>query len=251
MSELYTKYEFAGSEYFKCIECDFYTKFLSSIKRHIEQKKCKLLDDKLICVYCSKEFNYPIDIQRHLNRKKKCYIDGEILVKKQIKKKIDNNINELTKQIEQLSNENKSLKETIICKESSIKLLETRVINNKIFLYNNLSNVLLDRDKNKMFLYDIEYHLLYNAITEHRDPSDNDEQLKEKLYLMMSYMKQERFTDFFNSVKKDYQYLIPFIVDYYKYLKTIDDKKINGKNRDMFMSDIRVKINVYFGIELL
>lgn len=248
MSELYTKYEVDNIEYYKCIECEFYTKFLSSIKRHNEKNNCK---EKYICKYCNKEFKSDVDRQRHLDKKKKCYIECKIIVDKKIKTKNDNNINELTKQIELLSKDNKSLNEMIMYKESKIKLLETQVINNKIFIYNNLSNVLLDRDKNKMFLYDIEYHLLYNAITEHRDPSDNDEQLKEKLYLMMSYMKQERFIDFFNSVKKDYQYLIPFIVDYYKYLKTIDDKKINGKNRDMFISDLRIKISVYFEIDLL
>ena len=38
-------------------------------------------------------------------------------------------------------------------------------------------------------------------------------------------------------------------IDYYNYLKTIDDKKINGKNRDTFIGDLYTKIKVYLNIE--
>ena len=121
-------------------------------------------------------------------------------------------------------------------------------------MFNQYSNLLLEtnqqkNNKNNMFLYDLEYHLLYNSITEYRDESDNEQKLKDKLYLMMSFMKSERYNDFFNSVKKEYKYLIPFIIDYYNYLKTIDDKKINGKNRESFIIDIGIKIKVYLEIE--
>jgi hypothetical protein len=67
----------------------------------------------------------------------------------------------------------------------------------------------------------------------------------------MSYMKAERYKDFFNTVNKDYNYLIPLIIDYYKYLKTIDDKKIYGKNRDSYIDDLSTKIKVYLNIEYL
>ena len=249
MSELYTKYEFEGIEYYKCNDCKFYTKFLSSLKRHNKNGKCKL-SDKLKCEYCNKEFNYPIDIQRHLNRKKKCYVECKTIIDKQIKTKDVENIIELKKQIEELSEDNKSLNEKIISKDSEIKLLETQYIENKIFMYNECSNLLLESSKNKIFENDLEYYLLFNAITEYRDIADTEEKLKEKLYLTMSYMKKERYYDFFNKVKKDYPYLIQHIVDYYKYLKTIDDKKINGKNRESFISDIGLKIQVYFEIDL-
>ena len=121
-------------------------------------------------------------------------------------------------------------------------------------MFNQYSNLLLEKNqqkdnKNNMFLYDLEYHLLYNSITQYRDETDDSSKLKEKLYLMMSFMKPERYNEFFNAVKKDYNYLIPYIIDYYNYLKTIDDKKINGKNRESFIIDIGIKIKVYLEIE--
>ena len=62
-------------------------------------------------------------------------------------------------------------------------------------------------------------------------------------------MKPERYNDFFNSVNKDYNYLIPYIIDYYNHLKTIDDKKINGKNRESFIDELSTKIKVYLNVE--
>ena len=68
-----------------------------------------------------------------------------------------------------------------------------------------------------MLLYDLEYHILFNSITQHKDKNDDEQKLKDKLFLTMSFMKQERYNDFFRSVYKDYNYLVPFIIDYYKY----------------------------------
>jgi len=149
---------------------------------------------------------------------------------------------------------NESLNEQIIKKDDTIKLLEEQKKEIRIFTYNHFSNALLEREKYKnenrnMLLYDLEYHILFNAITQHIDNNDDKQKLKDKLFLTMSFMKPERYNDFFNSVNKDYNYLIPFIVDYYNYLKTIDDKKINGKNRDTFIGDLYTKIKVYLNIE--
>ena len=104
-------------------------------------------------------------------------------------------------------------------------------------------------EKKNILLYDLEYHILFNAITQHRDNNDDEQKLKEKLFSTMSYMKPERYNDFFNKVNKDYNYLIPFIIDYYKYLKTIDDKKINGKNRESFIDELSTKIKIYLNVE--
>ena len=252
MTEIYTIYKIDEIDYYKCINCDFYTKFLSSLKRHNEQKNCK---EKYICNFCNKEFKSNVDRQRHLDKKKKCYDTNEIIIEKQINKKNDKNINELKDENEKLLNDNKLLKNQIINDEKRIKLLETQKIENKIFMFNQYSNLLLDKErqkneKNNMLLYDLEYHLLYNSITQYRDETDDASKLKEKLYLMMSFMKPERYNEFFNSVKKDYNYLIPYIIDYYNYLKTIDDKKINDKNRESFIIDIGIKIKVYFLIDI-
>lgn len=251
MSDKFTKYEVDNIFYYKCINCTFYTKFLSSLKRHNETNNCK---EKYICEYCNKEFKSNVDRQRHLDKKKKCYVECEIIIEKKINYKNDNNINELKKQIDNLSSDNKLLNNQIINNEKRIKLLETQQIENKIFMFNQYSNLLLDKEqqkneKNNMFIYDLEYHLLYNAITQYRNESDDEQKLKKKLYLMMSFMKPERYNEFFNAVKKDYKYLIPLILDYYNYLKTIDEKKINGKNKDSFLSDIGIKIKVYFEID--
>lgn len=251
MTDIYTKYIVNNIEYYKCINCDFYTKFLSSIKRHNNQNNCKELH---ICEYCKKEFKSNVEKERHLNKKKKCYITCENIIDKNIKNIDNNNINKLNKKIEELTKMNESLNEQIIKKDDTIKLLEDQKKEIRIFTYNHFSNALLEREKYKnenknMLLYDLEYHILFNAITQHRDNNDDEQKLKDKLFLTMSFMKQERYNDFFKSVYKDYNYLIPFIIDYYKYLKTIDDKKINGKNRDTFIGDLYTKIKVYLNIE--
>ena len=252
MTEIYTIYKIDEIDYYKCINCDFYTKYLWSINRHSKNNNC--INDIIYCEYCKKEFKYESEKEKHLNRKKKCYIECETLIEKQINKKNEKNINELKDENEKLLNDNKLLKNQIINDEKRIKLLETQKIENKIFMFNQYSNLLLDKErqkneKNNMFIYDLEYHLLYNAITQYRDETDDASKLKEKLYLMMSFMKPERYNEFFNAVKKDYNYLIPYIIDYYNYLKTIDDKKINGKNRDSFLSDLGIKIKVYLEID--
>jgi len=81
----------------------------------------------------------------------------------------------------------------------------------------------LERDnkneKKNMLSYDLEYHILFNAITQHRDNNDDEQKLKDKLFSTMSYMKPERYNDFFNSVNKDYGAVeyIKFINIFYKF----------------------------------
>ena len=251
MTDIYTKYIVNDIEYYKCINCDFYTKFLSSMKRHNSQNNCK---ESHICEYCKKVFKSNIDKERHLNKKKKCYITCENIIEKNIKNIDDDNINKLNKKIEELTKINESLNDQIVKKEDTIKLLEEQKKEIRIFTYNHFSNILLEREnykneKKNMLLYDLEYHILFNSITQHKDKNDDEQKLKDKLFLTMSFMKQERYNDFFRSVYKDYNYLVPFIIDYYKYLKTIDDKKIYGKNKDSFIDDLSTKIKVYLNIE--
>lgn len=247
MVEEYTKYKLNEKEYYKCVKCDFYTIYISSIKRHNNHNNCK---DISICEYCKKEFRSKLDKERHINKKKKCYIMCEKIIEKEIKEKEEENINELKGRIEELIKENDILNEENNKKENTIKILEDQKREIKIFTYNKLSNALLERERNKnMLINDIEYYILYNAITQYKDKNDDDDKIKDKLYLSMSYMKEERYNDFFKSVKKDYNYLIPFIIDYYNYLKGIDDKKINGKNRETFISDLNTKIKVYLKID--
>jgi len=251
MTDIYTKYIVNDIEYYKCINCDFYTKFLSSMKRHNSQNNCK---ESHICEYCKKVFKSNIDKERHLNKKKKCYITCENIIEKNIKNIDDDNINKLNKKIEELTKNNESLNDQIVKKEDTIKLLEEQKKEIRIFTYNHFSNILLEREnykneKKNMLLYDLEYHILFNSITQHKDKNDDEQKLKDKLFLTMSFMKQERYNDFFRSVYKDYNYLVPFIIDYYKYLKTIDDKKIYGKNKDSFIDDLSTKIKVYLNIE--
>ena len=63
-------------------------------------------------------------------------------------------------------------------------------------------------------------------------------------------MKEERYNEFFKKIKKDYKDLIPYIIEYYKYIKTMEGKKIRGKNKDNIISELRIKIKVYFKIEI-
>jgi len=250
MTDIYTKYIVNDIEYYKCIDCNFYTKFLSSIKRHNNQNNCKEL---YICEYCKKDFKSNVEKERHLNKKKKCYITCENIIDKNIKNIDNNNINKLNKKIEELTKMNESLNEQIIKKDDTIKLLEGQIKETRIFTYNNFSNAILEREnkneKKNMLSYDLEYHILFNAITQHRDNNDDEQKLKDKLFLTMSFMKPERYNDFFNTVNKGYNYLIPYIIDYYKHLKTIDDKKINGKNRESFIDELSTKIKIYLNLE--
>jgi hypothetical protein len=395
MTDIFIKYNIDDIEYYKCINCYFYTKFLSSIRRHINHNNCK---ESYNCEYCKKKFKSKLDKDIHLNKKKKCFItcnyiitdkynsadiitdkyndadiitdkynvadiitnkyndtdiitnkyndtdiitnkyndddiitnkyndtdiitnkyndtyiitdkynaadiitdkynsadiitdkyndddiitnkyndddiitnkynDADIITNKYnaadiITNKynaadiITNKINNLNNIIKELTETNKSLNDDIIEKSDTIKLLYEQKDEIVIFTYNNFSNTLLEREKNKiinrnMLSYDLEYHILFNAITVYRDINDDDLQIKDKLFLTISYMRYERYNDFFKSVYKDYKYLIPLIIDYYKYLKTVDDKKIYGKHKDILMDNLLLKIKVYLHIEYI
>jgi len=130
MTDIYTKYIVNDIEYYKCINCDFYTKFLSSMKRHNSQNNCK---ESHICEYCKKVFKSNIDKERHLNKKKKCYITCENIIEKNIKNIDDDNINKLNKKIEELTKINESLNDQIVKKEDTIKLLEEQKKEIRIF----------------------------------------------------------------------------------------------------------------------
>ena len=51
MTEIFTKYKIDDIDYYKCINCNFYTKYLWSINRYSNNNNCKL-------VYCESMFNY-------------------------------------------------------------------------------------------------------------------------------------------------------------------------------------------------
>jgi uncharacterized C2H2 Zn-finger protein len=68
----YDTYIIDNENFFKCKNCDFYTKHKYSMIRHFSgSKKCSLKTN-VQCEFCHKEFRDIRDKQRHLNRKKKC-----------------------------------------------------------------------------------------------------------------------------------------------------------------------------------
>ena len=130
MTEIYTIYKIDEIDYYKCINCDFYTKYLWSINRHSKNNNC--INDIIYCEYCKKEFKYESEKEKHLNRKKKCYIECETLIEKQINKKNDKNINELKDENEKLLNDNKLLKNQIINDEKRIAIKAAKAMNLKV-----------------------------------------------------------------------------------------------------------------------
>jgi hypothetical protein len=108
-------------KYYQCIDCDFYTKHMFSIKRHIETKEqCYLTKIKYKCPLCEKEFKKKEDLDKHCQKKKKCNIienkvlntepEDILLLRKELDKlKESNNL---------LNSENEKLKNKIIVNEN-------------------------------------------------------------------------------------------------------------------------------------
>jgi hypothetical protein len=240
MSELKTKI-------YKCEFCTFFTKYKYSLQDHNKLNKCKE-KSKLECLYCKKKFQYPRDLERHKNKLKKCYISNkndllEIIEnnEKDIKINIEDTTNE--KNLEDIINENKSLKSIInkqklestinekklediinennilkniinkqkledIINENNIlkKELETIKIKKKITL-KNYSLILLDRDKiinNNLEKSEYIYKLEYHILKNTIFGEKNiDSENKEIFFLLLDIINNNQLEEFIWTVIKE------------------------------------------------
>jgi len=240
MSELKTKI-------YKCEFCTFFTKYKYSLQDHNKLNKCKE-KSKLECLYCKKKFQYPRDLERHKNKLKKCYISNkndllEIIEKneKDIKINIEDTTNE--KNLEDIINENKTLKSIInkqkledtinekkledIINENNIlkniinkeklediinennnlkKELETIKIKKKITL-KNYSLILVDRDKiinNNLEKSEYIYKLEYHILKNTIFGEKNiDSENKEIFFLLLDIINNNQLEEFIWTVIKE------------------------------------------------
>jgi len=187
----YDTYIIDNENFFKCKNCDFYTKHKYSMTRHFSgSKKCSLKTN-VQCEFCHKEFRDIRDKQRHLSRKKKCSLiineDIEQLENTEDEKKdisINHEIdtsNSTSGQTMPGSIEVNILKEKLNDARHEIdklkkenKRLENDAINARINIFNLYSDGIVDKFKKKgnanniLYKYEIEYSILYNSLFKYK-----------------------------------------------------------------------------------
>jgi uncharacterized C2H2 Zn-finger protein len=244
---------------YKCLNCDFITKFKHSIKRHLNKENpCFLLKKILKCIHCNKIFSKKDDYNKHINKKKPCSIETNktIIVEnyeedKKIKleednknikienKKLHEEMINLKEELELLKKENQLLKDRNNNLEKKYKDNEKNYTENYNSLFEYLSNMIIEINnqkkllKKKVYENKLEYYILHRSITKNRNGEINEEnkkEIKEKLNYLLEILNDEYFDKFFNDVKTKYNEIIPLIHEYIIQLneREGDKKKING-----------------------
>ena len=230
MSELETKI-------YRCEFCTFFTKYKYSLKDHNKLNKCKE-KEKIECIYCKKEFQYPRDLERHKNKLKKCYTSN----KNDLLEIVENNEKEIKenieKKLESSIKENDFFKNRINNLEQEIESIKNERINERKRILKNYSTSLVDRDKiikdNKLkkseYIYKLEYHILKNTIFE----EDNiDSENKEIFFLLLDIINKDRLEEIIKKVKNENRKdLIELMIEYGEKLKNrvTFENKLYGKN---------------------
>lgn len=262
----YDTYIIDNENFFKCKNCDFYTKHKYSIIRHFSNSKKCSSKTNVQCEFCHKEFRDIRDKQRHLSRKKKCSLilneDNEQF--ENIESNIDiisNNFdiesnNSISGQFLHGSIEVNILKEKLhdtrqeldkLKKEN--KRLENDAINSRINIFNLYSDGIVDKFKKKgnanntLYKYEIEYSILYNSLFKYKSEiNDNNKQkIKDKLFLLLDIINDELLKSLVFELREHHKEYRLFIKEYRNMLLEKEkngEKKINGRHISVYKVDL-------------
>lgn len=186
LSEKYNIQNIANINFYRCNNCDFYTKHLISMKRHLNNKSCKIMFFK--CENCGNEFKTKDGYNKHINRKKKCEKIEKFLIEN------DDDIEKLKKENELLKKDIENLKYNNLKLKSNIDI----EIGNIHHYYANLileKNELLNKNK---YIYNLEYKCLYNVLINY---PKNDLNKKKQLFYLLDIINENKIEDFINNIK--------------------------------------------------
>lgn len=262
----YDTYIIDNENFFKCKNCDFYTKHKYSIIRHFNgSKKCSLKTN-VQCEFCHKEFRDIRDKQRHLSRKKKCSLilneDNEQLENIESDKDIisynldiestssipgqslhgsievnilKEKLNDTRQELDKLKKENKRL--------------ENDAINSRINIFNLYSDGIVDKFKKKgnanntLYKYEIEYSILYNSLFKYKSElnDSNKQKIKDKLFLLLDIINDELLKSLVFELREHHKEYRSFIKEYRDMLLEKEkngEKKINGRHISVYKVDL-------------
>jgi hypothetical protein len=252
INDKYIKYNLSEEEYYKCINCDFYSKYERSIRRHIIDNICqkKIVNNIISCEYCKKEFKYNNELTKHLNNKRKCYITNDHNIEKYIEKTEIKHIKELTDELELERKKNEDFEEKINRLNKLNKDNEERNLENNIFMTNFFAELLLEKEEKKKYKYkyELEYNILKSSLFTF--PNKNSSTKENQIYLLMNIIEIDNVEKIFNKIKTHYQEYISFIINYYNKLNNQDDNKIYGKERITYLKHLKCKLKEILNIEI-
>ena len=252
LNDKYIKYNLKEEEYYKCINCDFYSKYERSIRRHISDNVCdkKIINKVIFCEYCKKEFKYSNELTKHLNNKRKCYITNDHNIEKYIEKTEMKNIKELTDELEFEREKNEDLEEKIDRLNKLNKENEERNLENNIFMSNYLAELLLEKEEKKKYKYkyELEYNILRNSLFTFckKDSITKESQIN----LLMNIIEMDNVEKILNKIKGQNEEYIIYIKNYYNKLNNEEDNKIYGKDRIIYLKHLKCKIKEIFDLEV-
>lgn len=265
----YDTYIIDNENFFKCKNCDFYTKHKYSMIRHFSSSKKCSLKTNVQCEFCHKEFRDIRDKQRHLNRKKKCSLIVNEDLEQLEKIEGNNEIESSGSTYEQANQESNVLVQTLpesievnILKEKLYdirqeldklkkenKRLENDAINARINIFNLYSDGIVDKFKKKsnsnntLYKYEIEYSILYNSLFKYKsDITDSNKyKIKDKLFLLLDIVNDELLKSLVFELREHHKEYRPFIKEYRDMLLEKEkngEKKINGRHISVYKVDL-------------
>ena len=265
LTEKYEILNIDGENYFKCKQCDFYTKHKYSIIRHFNGPKDCSVKYNLKCELCNKEFRDIRDKERHLSRKKKCAIvpnteeESPKIENEPITQNIitaapqnitttttttTNNIelnilkeklSDARKEIDKLKKENKKLEDDTINSRINIFTLYADSIVDKFNKKNNSNSIL--------YKYELEYNILYSSLFKYKvDITDcNKEKIKSRLFLLFDIVNDELLKNLVYELRDNHKEYRSFIREYRDILLKKEkngEKKINGRYISVYKIDL-------------
>jgi uncharacterized C2H2 Zn-finger protein len=271
INEKYEILNIDGENYFKCKQCDFYTKHKYSMIRHFNSSKDCSIKYNLQCELCHKEFRDIRDKERHLSRKKKCAIvpNTEEESPKIENEPIEQNTNTiaLTKKTPILSANTQNaeptnnieiniLKEKLSDARKEIdklkkenKKLEDDTINSRINIFTLYADSIVDKFNKKnnsnsiLYKYELEYNILYSSLFKYKvDITDcNKEKIKSRLFLLFDIVNDELLKNLVYELRDNHKEYRPFIREYRDILLKKEkngEKKINGRYISVYKIDL-------------
>lgn len=261
LTEKYEILNIDGEYYFKCKQCDFYTKHKYSIIRHFNGPKDCSVKYNLQCELCHKEFRDIRDKERHLSRKKKCAIvpnteeetpkienesitaipnTNTSVIQNTSTNNIEVNIlkeklSDARKEIDKLKKENKKLEDDTINSRINIFTLYADSIVDKFTKKNNSNSIL--------YKYELEYNILYSSLFKYKvEITDcNKEKIKSRLFLLFDIVNDELLKNLVYELRDNHKEYRSFIREYRDILikkEKNGEKKINGRYISVYKIDL-------------
>jgi hypothetical protein len=243
--------------HYKCTKCNqFVSTFLTSTKRHILNGICDEKNKKIFCPICKKEFRFNSELLKHQQQQKKCIENNKTDILEIIGKNIEKENELLKKQLEELKNDNKELKNICEIQNNEIINLKNEINDNynkflkkNIDFSNELTEILMNKNdsikkKKDRDFYELEIKIIYRSLFIFKD--NNSKNIKKQFFILMNYINYEKLDLIFKKIIEENIEYKDYVIEYCEFLKNISDKNIFNKDKDEYIKKLNENIQLYF-----